>query len=71
MRIMPYLKGSREFRQMGFIGDELRDLQLCLYTDADFAGHRNDLASTSSFFMALTGTHSFWPLCGQSKNEQQ
>ncbi len=37
LRIRRYAKGSREFRQIGFIGDELKDLQLCLYTDADFA----------------------------------
>ena len=69
LRIMRYLKGSKEFRQIGFIGDELKDLQLCLYTDADFAGDRNDLKSTSGVFLALTGTHSFWPLCGQSKKQ--
>ncbi len=66
---MLYLKGSREFRQIGFIGDELKDLQLCLYTDADFAGDRSDLKSTSGVFLALVGTHSFWPLCGQSKKQ--
>ena len=66
---MLYLKGSREVRQIGFIGDEFKDLQLCLYTDADFAGDRNDLKSTSGVFLALTGSHSFWPLCGQSKKQ--
>ena len=64
---MRYLKGSREVRHIGFIGDEFKDLQLCLYTDADFAGDWNDLKSTSGVFLALTGTHSFGPLCGQSK----
>ena len=54
---------------MGFIGGDLRDLELCLYTDADFAGDRNDFKSTSGVFLALTSTHSFWPVCGQSKKQ--
>ena len=61
LRILRYLKGSRELRQMGFIGDEFKDLQLCLCTDADVAGDRSDLTSTSVVFLSL-GTHSFWPL---------
>ncbi len=40
-------------RQIGFIGDELKDLQLCLYTSADFAGDRSDLTSTSRVFLGI------------------
>jgi hypothetical protein len=69
VRMVRYLKGSRELRHIGFIGDELRDQQLCLYTDEDFAGDRSDLRSTSVVLLALVGTHSFWPLCGQSKKQ--
>ncbi len=69
LRVMRYLNGSREFRHIGFIGDEFKDLQLCHYTDAEFAGERSDLKSTSGVFWQLVGTHSFWPLCGQSKKQ--
>ena len=69
LRRMRYLKGSGEFHQIGFIGDELNDLQLSLYTDAEFAGDQSDLKSTSGVFFALVGTHTFWPLCGQSKKQ--
>ncbi len=69
LRHMRYLKGSRRFHQVGVIGDDFKDLQLCLYTDADVAGDRSDLKSTSGVFLALVGTNSFWPLCGQSKKQ--
>ena len=54
---------------MGCIGDELKDLQLCLYTDADFARDRGDLRSISNVFLSLIGTHSFRPLCGHTNKQ--
>jgi hypothetical protein len=39
--------------QIGFIGDPPDKLKLALFSDADFAGDRNDLKSTSGVFLAL------------------
>ena len=37
-RIIQYLVHAREWRMIGFIGDPADELQLGLFTDADFAG---------------------------------
>ena len=35
---------------------------LALFADADFAGDRRDMKSTSGVFLALVGPHTFYPL---------
>lgn len=61
-RLMSYLHHSREFRQIGFIGDELEDLRLGLFTDADFAGDKATMKSTFGVVVALYGPNSFFPI---------
>ena len=68
-RIIKYMNGSAEWRQIGFIGDTPDELELELFSDADFVGDRADMRSTSGVFLALYGTHSFFPLMGQSKEQ--
>ena len=59
---MQYIHGSLDHKQIGFIGDPLDKLELDLFADADFAGDRRDMKSTSGVFFALWGPHSFFPL---------
>ena len=61
-RLMSYMHHSRDFRQIGFIGDKLSDLRLGLFTDADFAGDKATMKSTSGVFMAIYGPNSFYPI---------
>ena len=68
-RIIKYLNGSVAWRQIGFIGDDAADLQLGLFSDADFAGDKASLRSTTGVFLALYGIHSFFPLASQSKKQ--
>ena len=63
------VNGSVAWRQIGFIGDTADDLQLGLFSDADFAGDKATLRSTSGVFLALYGNHSFFPLSSQSKKQ--
>ena len=63
------MNGSVAWRQIGFIGDTPDELELGLFSDADFAGDRADMRSTSGVFLALYGPHSFFPLSGQSKKQ--
>ncbi len=56
------MNGSLEWRQVGFVGDKPEDLEVGLFSDADFAGDRADMKSTSGVFLALYGTHSFFSL---------
>ena len=66
-RIIKHLNGTTEWRQIGFMGDTPANLQLGLLSDADFAGDRADMRSTSGVLLALYGFHSFFPLAGQCK----
>ena len=68
-RLMSYIQRACTDKLIGFIGDQPADLELSLYSDADFAGDRDDLKSTSGGFLALTGTHSFFPLGFLSKKQ--
>ena len=68
-RIIKYMNGSTAWRQIGFIGDSADELQLALFSDADFAGDKATLRSTSGVFLALYGPHSFFPLSSQSKKQ--
>ena len=56
---MSYIHCHCDDKLVGFLGDPKEDLELSLYCDADFAGDRTDLKSTSGGFLVLTGTHSF------------
>ncbi len=38
LRIINYMTGSAEWRQIGFIGDTPDELELGLFYDADFVG---------------------------------
>ena len=68
-RIIKYINGSVAWRQIGFIGDDADPLELGLFSDADFAGDRVGMRSTSGVFLALYGPHSFFPLAAQSKKQ--
>lgn len=52
-RLISYMHNTSELRKIGFIGDALKDLRLVLYTDANFAGDRSDMTSTSGGFLCL------------------
>ena len=58
---------SLKSRQVGFVGDPAETLELWCYVDADFAGDRADLTSTSGVFLVLVGPHTFYPLCYSGK----
>ena len=54
---------------IGWIADELAELTLTLYSDADFAGDPDSMKSTSGVFLALVGPSSFVPLGAVSKKQ--
>ena len=58
-RMMSYINGSLDMRQVGFVGDSPDLLELWLFVDADFAGDRSDLKSTSGGFLVLAGPNTF------------
>ena len=68
-RIIKYINGTVDWRQVGFVGDTTDNLEIGLFSDADFGGDRADMKSTSGVFLALYGPHTFYPLAAQSKKQ--
>ena len=50
-------------------GNEMKDVFLNLFADADFAGCSASMKSTSGAFLALVGSHTYWPLGAASKSK--
>ena len=67
--MMCFINSSLHLRMVGWIGDKKEDLELHLYSDADWAGDRDGRRSTSGVFLCLKGPNSFVPLCSQSKKQ--
>jgi hypothetical protein len=68
-RLIKYINGTTQWRQIGFVGDGPDDVSLGLFSDADFAGDKAGQRSTSGVFLALYGPHTFFPLSAQSKKQ--
>jgi hypothetical protein len=60
-RLVSYLEHSKYDRQVGFVGDDPKDLRLVVYSDADFAGDRATMKSTTGIFLVLVGPTRFPP----------
>ena len=51
------------------VGDYAKDISLCYFSDANFAGDRLDSKSTTGGFIALVGSHTFVPLTWLCKKQ--
>ena len=68
-RLVCYINSSLDYKLKGHIGDSSKDLNLILFSDADFAGCLDTAKSTSGVFIALTGPNSFFPLNAISEKQ--
>ena len=68
-RLMCYVNSSLSHRLKGYIGDDIKELKLGLYTDADFASCKETSRSTTGIFLTLEGPHTFFPLNAVSKKQ--
>ncbi len=64
LRIIKYMNGTTQWRQIGFVGDTPGDVSLGLFSDADFAGDHAGMRSTSGIFLALYGPSQLLPIDG-------
>jgi hypothetical protein len=67
--MMQYIHTHGDLRSIGFIGDPPDKLNLMLFCDADHAGCKTDMKSTSGVLLILVGDHSFYPLGFISKKQ--
>ena len=66
---MCYVNGSKMRKMIGWVGDDLSQLTVDIYADADFAGCEDPLRSTSGAHMGLQGKHTRFPVAGASKRQ--
>ena len=67
--LMCYVKGSKTKKMIGWVGDDLSQLTIDVYADADFAGCEESLRSTSGAHMVIQGRHTRFPVAGASKRQ--
>ena len=68
-RLMRYVQGTLEWRQIGYAGDSLEELVPLLFCDADFAGSKSDMRSTSGILIAMSGPSTLWLVVAVSRRQ--
>ena len=68
-RLVCYIKSTLHLRMIGWVGDDIKQLQPHLFADADFAGCVSTQRSTSGLFLCIRGPKSCFPIAGVSKRQ--
>ena len=66
---MCYVNATKGQKMIGWVGNELSELQVGVFADADYAGCGQSLRSTSGTHMLASGSHTRFPLAGGSKRQ--
>ena len=61
-RLIAYVHHTCKWTQQCWVGDELKDCNLMMFTDASFAGDLRDSKSTTGMYMVIMGPHTFVPV---------
>ena len=70
LKLVQYIYHHASDRQIGLIGDDLQNISVQLFTDADFAGDAMTQRSTSGIHLALHGERTIFPLQGLSAKQE-
>ena len=69
-KLVEYIKSTADSNKMvGWIGDDQLDLDLVLFSDADFAGCMATSKSTTGAFLTLRGPDTRFPLSATSQKQ--
>ena len=69
LHLISYVHHTKHHKMIGWVGDELKDLSIGLFADADYAGCGESLRSTTGVHMHIQGGHTRFPLAGMSKRQ--
>ena len=61
-RLMCYINTTKDHIQACYVGDEAKDIQICMFVDASFAGDLNDSKSTTGACLYLIGPNTCVPI---------
>ncbi len=68
-KLFCYIHTTKGRKMIGWVADDIDDVQPHLFSDSDFAGTEGTLKSTSGVHLCLRGPHTSFPLSGQSKRQ--
>ena len=68
-RLMQYMHRSADFLMLGWANDDVKDVYLELFVDANFAGDKEDAKSTSGGWLVLKGPNTCFPLAWVSRKQ--
>ena len=66
---MCYIHSTLDYLFYAWVGDDISDLRLHLYTDADFAGCQTTNTSTTGVYMAIEGPNTHFTVGTISKKQ--
>ena len=66
---MCYINSTLDYRMYAKAGDNLDDVMIACFADADFAGCPYTLRSTSGVYVKLVGPNTHFPFTGMSKKQ--
>ena len=67
--LMCYVNSTKSQKLIGWVGNDIKSLQIGIFADADYAGCGQSLRSTSGSHMMAFGSHTRFPLAGGSKRQ--
>ena len=68
-RLIEYLKTTKDWVQLCFVGDLPEDCWLALFVDASFAGDLEDSKSTNGAYLCIVGPRTFVPVTWVCKRQ--
>ncbi len=68
-RLVCYINTTKRRKMIGWVADDIDDIQPHVFSDSDFAGTEGTQKSTSGVHLCLRGPHTSFPLSGQSKHQ--
>ena len=61
-RLVSYMNTTKDLSLESFVGDQIADLSVVVYSDASFADCKKTSRSTTGCFVAIVGPNTFVPI---------
>ena len=68
-RLIEYLKSTKDWVQLCFVGDHPQDCWMALFVDASFASDLEDAKSTNGAYLCIVGPRTFVPVTWVCKRQ--
>jgi hypothetical protein len=69
-RLICFINPTKSWEMVGWVGDDLRDVDAYLYSDSSFAD-AEDMKSTRGLHVCFKGRNTCFPIAGQSRKQDR